>query len=123
MPLTANTAAPEAWKPTKAQVHVAALAIARVDDAGWRALTQSQRDDYLIDAHAALVRAHHLEPARTEYHGTVKVGAAVVCMTKEHADAYAALMKAAETAEGDMRSAVAAALARLRSLASPERTA
>lgn len=118
MPTPTSTQPTEPWKPTRAQVFVAARAIARLDDAGWRALTQAQRDDYLIDAHSALVESAKLEPPRVALHAPARQGDAMVCMTKEHADAYAALVAAVETGAW---SVIDSALVRLRALTAAEK--
>lgn len=128
---TAPPTTADAWKPSKRQVVAAAQAFARVDDIGWHRLTQAQRDDYQIDAAAALFAAHRIAPVSLNHDG-----ASLVCMTKEHADAYAELFAACETIETalskeifpdlrearDRRTRYVAAIDRLRALASPERT-
>lgn len=118
IPITVPATGTAPWKPSKAQVLAAALAYARLDESGWRRLEPSQRDDYLIDAHAALVAAHRARPPG---------GDAVVCMTKDHADAYHGLVIAVESVLASNVTNKHAALellrgahARIQSLTSPE---
>lgn len=117
------------WKPTRDQVRAAAMAFARVDGAEWMRLPASSREDFLIDGHAALMAAHQIAPRTIITHGDVKPGDVVVCMRKEHADAYAELFAASDAFDIAPVSSRAAAtdrftraMARLRSLASPEQT-
>lgn len=121
------------WKPTRDQVRAAAMAFARVDFRGWMKLPSSSREDFLIDGHAALVAAHQIDPRVVATYGTAKPGDLMVCMTKEHADAYAELVVATEeilkvnhpfSADLHMqrRQRIDNAMERLRALASPERT-
>jgi len=122
-----NRPLPDPWKPTGRQVHAAACAIARTDIAEWCRLTQAQRDDYLIDAHAGLVAAHHTMPPPVTY-TTIPVNG-MVCMSREHADLYAALFRVRDrmvTLRPDDNFTALVneehkTLARLRALASPER--
>lgn len=122
-----NRPLPEPWKPTGRQVHAAACAIARTDIAEWCRLTQAQRDDYLIDAHAGLVAAHRTMPPPVTY--TTIPANGMVCMSKEHADLYAALFRVCDhmatlKPNEDLSVLVSEEhniLARLRALASPER--
>lgn len=128
---TAPPTTTDAWRPSKRQVVAAAQAFARVDNIGWYRLTQAQRDDYQIDAAAALFAAHSIAPVSLNHDG-----ASLVCMTKEHADLYAELFAVSESHEEfitkrqamtfeDVQRVIVrrtGILARLRALASPERT-
>lgn len=115
------------WKPTRDQVRAAALAFARVSGAEWMKLPASSREDFLIDGHAALMAAHAVAPIPGA------AGKEVVCMSREHADLYAKLLRNNEETilrlnDGDASGAMnlvldrIAIVDRLRALASPERT-
>ncbi|HEX3133800.1 MAG TPA: hypothetical protein VHX44_09495 [Planctomycetota bacterium] len=116
------------WQPSKRQVIAAAMAIRRLDPDGWNRLQQSERDDLMIDGHAAIIAAYRQSPqdAFADHSGQGDAGD-VICMTREHADAYAELFAATEAADiAPLISArtaaerVRRAAERLRALASPE---
>lgn len=125
------------WQPSKRQVIAAAMAVARVDVDGWNRLQQSIKDDLMIDGHAAIIAAYRQSPqdAFADHSGKGNVGD-VVCMTKEHADLYAALFRLTEKLiqvddsgldfngrmeeGGRIYSERAKVIDRLRALASPE---
>ncbi len=127
--LTAVTI-PTTWKPTRDQVRAAAMAFARVTGAEWLMLPAASREDFLIDGHAALMAAHVVGPIPGA------AGTDVVCMTREHADLYSELFAVSESHEEfitkrqgmtfeDVQRIIVKRtdiLARLRALASPERT-
>lgn len=119
--------AADPWKPSRAQVLAAAMAFARTNGAEWMRLPNSSREDFLIDGNAALMAAAAIAPIPAAPDGSV------VCMSREHAEAYAELTRA--TADVDDRLGLflcdhqtpwlvrlRAAVSRLRALAAPERT-
>jgi hypothetical protein len=67
------------------------MAFARVDLVGWARLPDCSREDFLIDAHAALTEAD--KASRRAPPGS---GDMMVCMRREQADAYIALFRCAE---------------------------
>lgn len=81
------------WKLNNQQIHAAARAIARMDDKEWSRLPAVTQEDFLIDGHNAIVAAARIatipaQPAK-----------GVVCMSREHAEAYHELFKITERME------------------------